>query len=165
MSPAKRTTFSACFLVWMISPCTFHRPRLCESRIDIDSVGMRGNYLNVIRYGYRTASRLRIIVSLGLIDGIIKDSDVVTVSCCSCQATLLLSEPTHFPPDSATDLSDNSSAVQYRLCEPFPPPELEPDTESRGHLPLAARLRRRAFVIGLASTRRSQIEREDEIRG
>ncbi|KAG7575463.1 hypothetical protein FFLO_00282 [Filobasidium floriforme] len=30
-------------------------------------------------YGYRTASRLRIIVSLGLIDGIIKDSDVVTI--------------------------------------------------------------------------------------
>lgn len=78
---------------------------------------------------------------------------------------MLLTEPTHFHPNSATDLSDNSPTVQYRLCEPFPPPELEPDTESRGHLPLAAHLRRRAFVIDLASTRRSQIEREDEIRG
>jgi hypothetical protein len=68
----------------MISPCMSPRPRMCEYRIDLDSVGIRANYLNVIRYGYRTASRLRIIVSLGLIDGIIKDSDVVTVSCCSC---------------------------------------------------------------------------------
>jgi hypothetical protein len=61
-----------------------HRLRMREYRIDIDSVGIRENYLNIIRYGYRTASRLRIIVSLGLIDGIIKDSDVVTVSYCSC---------------------------------------------------------------------------------